>query len=73
VIALARPKPRSLGWPCALWTLARLQQARQERHGLHLTPATIWQWLPAEGFVWERQQYWFQVPVDPTFRDNRGA
>jgi transposase len=33
VVALARTKPRSLGLPFALWTLPRLQQALQERHG----------------------------------------
>jgi transposase len=45
VIALARTKPQSLGLPFALWTLGRLQQALQERHGLYVTPATIWKWL----------------------------
>ena len=49
VIALARTKPPSLGLPFALWTLARLQQALHERHGRHVTPATVWKWLQAEG------------------------
>jgi transposase len=72
-IALARTKPRSLGLPFALWTLARLQQALQERHGLYVTPATLWKWLQAEGLVWKRQQSWFQVQVDPAFSEKRGA
>lgn len=72
VIALAGTKPRSLGLPFALWTLARLQQALQERHGLWVTPATIWKWLRAEGLVWKRQQSWFQVPVDAAFAAKRG-
>jgi transposase len=72
VIALARTKPRSLGCSFALWTLARLQQALQERHGLHVTPATIWKWLQAEGLVWKRQQSWFQVQGDAAFVENRG-
>jgi transposase len=72
VIALARTKPQSLGHPCALWTLARLQQALQERHGLHVTPATIWKWLQAEGLHWKRQQSWFQVAVDAAFAEKRG-
>jgi transposase len=59
VIALARPQPRGLGWPFGLWTLARLQQALQERHGLWVTPAPIWKWLQAEGVVWTRQQSGF--------------
>jgi transposase len=71
-IALARTKPRSLGYPFALWTLARLQQAFQERHGLRVTPATIWKWLQAEGLVWKRQQSWFQVTVDAAFAEKRG-
>jgi transposase len=45
VLARARTKPRSLGWSFALWTLARRQQALQERHGLRVTPATLWKWL----------------------------
>ena len=72
VIALARTKPRSLGCPFALWTLARLQQALRERHGLHVTPATIWKWLQAEGLVWKRQQSWFQVQDDAAFVGKRG-
>jgi transposase len=72
VVALARTRPRSLGLPFALWTLARLQQALQERHGLLVTPATIWKWLQAEGLVWKRQQSWFQVTVDVAFAEKRG-
>jgi transposase len=73
VMALARTKPRGLGLPFALWTLARLQQALQERHGLYVTPATIWKWLQAEGLVWKRQQSWFQVTVDAAFAEKRGV
>jgi transposase len=72
VIALARTKPRSLGYPFALWTLARLGQALQEHHGLGVTSATIWKWLQAEGLVWKRQQSWFQVTVDTAFAAQRG-
>jgi transposase len=72
VIALARTKPRSLGLPFALWTLARLQQALRDRHGIRVTPATNWKWLQAEGFVWKRQQGWFQAQVDAVFVETRG-
>jgi putative transposase len=72
VVALARTQPRGLGLPFALWTLARLQQALQERHGLWVTPATVWKWLQAEGLVWKRQQSWFQVTGDAAFVANRG-
>ena len=72
VIALARTKPLSLGYPFALWTLARLQQALRERHEVCVTPATIWKWLQAEGLAWKRQQSWLQVQVDPAFVEKRG-
>ena len=72
VMARARTKPRSLGYPFALWTLARLQQALQERHGLHMAPATLWTWLQAEGRIWKRQQRWFQVQGDAAFAEPRG-
>ena len=72
VIALARTKPRNLGYPFELWTLARLQRAIQERLGLQVTQGTIWKWLQAEGLVWKRQQSWFQVTVDAAFAEKRG-
>ncbi len=72
VLALARTKPRSLGLPLALWTLARLQQALQERHRLLVTPATSWTWLQAAGVVWKRQQSWFQATVDAAFTKKGG-
>jgi transposase len=73
VIALARTKPQSLGYPVALWPLARLPPALQERHGLWVTPATIGQWLQTEGVSWKRQQSWFQVTVDAAFGEKRGG
>jgi transposase len=73
VMALARTTPRRLGWPCALWPLSRLQQALQERHGLYVTPATLWTWRQAEGLVWQRQQSGFQVTVDAAFAGKRGV
>lgn len=73
VMALARTQPQSLGLPCALWTLGRLQQALQERHRLHGTPATIWKWLQVEGLVWQRQQSWFHVTVDAALAEKRGV
>jgi transposase len=72
VIALARPKPRGLGCPLALWPLTRLQRALREHHGLDVTPATIWTWLQAEGLVWKRQQSWFQVTVEAALAETRG-
>jgi transposase len=73
VLALARTKPRSLGLAVALWTLARLQQALHERHGLRVTPATIWKWLQAEGLVGQRPQRWCQAQAEPAFVEQRGA
>jgi len=75
LISLALQKPRSLGYPFELWTLARLQQAFKERRGVHLSDSTIWTWLDEEGFKWKRQQSWFHEAEkhDPEFVEKRGA
>jgi transposase len=72
---LALQKPDSLGYPFKLWTLERLQTAFQERHGVHLSDSTIWEWVEAEGFEWKRQQSWFHEAEkhDPQFVEKRGA
>jgi transposase len=74
VIDLALQKPATVGYPFALWTLSRLQAAMQERHKLHLSLSTLWEWLDAEGLDWKRQQSWFQEPErhDPEFVEKRG-
>jgi transposase len=74
LVALAIQKPGSLGYPFELWTLERLQRAFEERHGVHLSDSTIWEWLAAEGLEWKRQQSWFHdVPRhDPEFVEKRG-
>ena len=75
LIALARTKPESLGYPFRLWTLERLQTAFQERNGVHLSDSTIWEWVEAEGFRWKRQESWFHdaEKTDPEFVEKRGA
>jgi transposase len=75
LVSLATQKPTSLGYPFALWTLERLQVAFQERHGIHLSDSTIWEWLAAEGLEWKRQESWFHEAEkhDPQFVENRGA
>ncbi|HYG36604.1 MAG TPA: helix-turn-helix domain-containing protein [Clostridia bacterium] len=74
LVALALQKPSSLGYPFELWTLERLQQAFQEREGVHLSDSTIWEWLAAEGLEWKRQQSWFHDAEkhDPDFAEKRG-
>lgn len=74
LVALAVQKPSGLGYPFALWTLERLQGAFEERHGVHLSDSTIWEWLAEEGLEWKRQQSWFHdVPRhDPEFVEKRG-
>ena len=73
VIRLARTRPQALGYPFALWTVRRLQQAIAERLGVHLAPSTIWKWLRAEGLRWKQQQSWFTVDrQDPEFVRKRG-
>ena len=58
-----------------LWTLERLQTAFQERHGIHLSDSTIWEWLEADGLEWKRQESWFHEAEkhDPEFVEKRGA
>ena len=74
VLNLAMQKPRSLGYPFAMWTLERLQVALCERENLHLSRSTIWHWLDDEGLAWQRQQSWFHEPEqhDPQFVEKRG-
>jgi len=74
LVSLALQKPRSLGYPFELWSLERLQQAFQERHGVHLSDSTIWTWMEEEGFQWRRQQSWFHEAErhDPAFVEKRG-
>ncbi|RME57967.1 helix-turn-helix domain-containing protein, partial [Candidatus Parcubacteria bacterium] len=74
LINLALQKPRTLGYPFALWTLERLQRAFEEREGIHLSDSTIWEWMEAEGLRWKRQQSWFREAKkhDPEFVEKRG-
>jgi transposase len=43
LISWAIQKPRTLGYPFALWALERLQTAFEKRHGIHLSDSTIWE------------------------------
>jgi transposase len=72
VIALARTKPRRLGYPFELWTLARVHQALHERHRWRVAQGPIWKWLQAEGLAWKRQQSWRRATRDAAFVANRG-
>lgn len=74
LVDLALQKPRSLGEPFELWTLARLQRAFHDREGVHLSDSTIWEWMAAEGFHWKRQQSWFRAVEqhDAEFVQKRG-
>ena len=74
LLDLALQKPRRLGYPFELWTLERLQRAFKERHSVHLSDSTIWNWVEAEGFRWRKQESWFHEPEkhDPEFAQKRG-
>ena len=74
LIALALTKPSKIGFPFALWTLERLQEAFFKREGVHLSDSTIWTWLDEEGLKWRRQESWFHEPEhrDPEFAQKRG-
>ena len=75
LISLATQKPDTLGYPFKLCTLERLQNAFQEREGVHLSDSTIWEWVEGEGFKWKRQQSWFHEAEkhNPEFVEKRGA
>jgi transposase len=75
LLDLALQKPRSLGYPFALWTLERLQSAFEERHQIHLSDSTIWTWVENEGLRWKRQESWFHEAEkhDAEFVEKRGA
>ena len=74
LIDLVLQKPDSLGYPFALWTQGRLQEAFKERYGIHLARSTIWTWVTSEGLKWKRQQSWFHEPEkhDPESVEKRG-
>jgi transposase len=74
LVGLALQKPSALGYPFALWTLERLQDAFFEREGVHLSDSTIWTWMDEEGLKWRRQESWFRDPEkrDPEFAEKRG-
>jgi hypothetical protein len=56
LLHLVLQKPRSLGYPFALWALHRLQEAFFEREEVHLDTSTIWEWVEAERLKWRRQE-----------------
>jgi len=74
LLDLVLQKPRSLGFPFALWTLERLQEAFFEREEVHLATSTIWEWVEAEGLKWRRQESWFHEAEthDEQFAEKRG-
>ena len=45
VIALARTKPESLGYPFTCWTIRRLSTALWETERLNLAISVIWRWI----------------------------
>lgn len=67
LIAMATQKPRSLGYRYVLWTLQRLQQAFEERHGTRLALSTIWKWLAEDGLDLKQQWIWLHTAekLDP--------
>ena len=74
LIDLALHKPKSLGYPCELWTLERLHTVFNQREGVYLSLSTIWNWLTDEGLSWKRQQSWFDEAEkqDDQFVEKRG-
>jgi hypothetical protein len=50
LIALSTQEPRTLGYPHELWTLERLQQAFEQRQGVHLL-------TPPSGNGWQMKDW----------------
>jgi hypothetical protein len=44
----------ALGYPFALWTLDRLQEAFFEREEVYLATSTMWERVEAKGLKWRR-------------------
>src|SRR3954467_9655210 len=73
VIAAALTSPRSLGLPCASWTLDRLFASLLEHKGISMRRSRIDEILLKEGLRWRRQETWFGERVDPEFAEKRGG
>jgi transposase len=73
VIAAALTSPRSLGLPCASWTLDRLAAYLLEHKGISMRRSRIDEILLKEGLRWRRQETWFGERVDPEFAEKRGG
>src|SRR3954463_2417010 len=73
VIAAALTSPRSLGLPCASWTLDRLAAYLLEHKGISMRRSRIDEILLKEGLRWWRQETWFGERVDPEFAEKRGG
>jgi transposase len=73
LIAVSLTNPRELGWPCASWTLDRLQAYLHEVKGIPMKRTRLDELLLAEGWRWRQQETWFGERVDPAFAENRGS
>ena len=51
VIALARTKPDTLGYPFTCWTIRRLSTALWETEKLNLSISVIWRWIKKDGHL----------------------
>jgi transposase len=63
---LARRRPRSLGQPYSLWTLARLAEYMAEQTGIRVSYETVRRVLAAGGIVLSRPQHKISSP-DPEY------
>jgi transposase len=67
LLNIVRQRPRALGQPYSLWTLARLADFMAEETGLRVSTETVRRVLKAGGIVLSRPQHTISSP-DPEYK-----
>jgi transposase len=67
LLEVVRQRPRALGQPYSLWTLARLADYMAEETGLRVSPETVRRVLKAGDIVLSRPQHTISSP-DPEYK-----
>ncbi len=70
LLNVVRLRPRSLGWPYALWTLARLADSMAEHTGMRVEAETVRRHLHAADIVLSRPQHKISSP-DPEYQGKK--
>jgi transposase len=70
LLNVVRLRPRSLGWPYALWTLARLADYMAEHTGIRVEAETVRRYLYEAEIVLSRPQHQISSP-DPEYQGKK--